>query len=258
VMYGFVAQELKDVIPQMVSVGGDGYYWYNPSGFESILTAGVQEQQGQIASLSEQFHITNNRDMAEFSQIREVLTLQSRDMNREMASLSFRIEDLEARVASMSEGFEGLGALQQEGNIGTGAKTFWTNLFERVTAWFADAGNGIVKFFVKELYTEKLCVKKSDGTDVCVTGDELDALISGGGTANSVNSTPIPEPEPEPPQSDEDVTPEESPESDNGASAGQATPEPTPESTPETTPEPTPTPEVTPTPTPEIQNENTE
>jgi hypothetical protein len=42
-MYGFLAQEIKEIIPQMVTVGGDGYYWYNPSGFEAILTAGVQE-----------------------------------------------------------------------------------------------------------------------------------------------------------------------------------------------------------------------
>ena len=42
-MYGFLAQELKEVIPTMISQGADGYYWYNPSGFEAILTAGMQE-----------------------------------------------------------------------------------------------------------------------------------------------------------------------------------------------------------------------
>jgi len=51
-MYGFVAQEIMQVIPEFVKQGGDGYFWYNPSGFESILTAAIQEQQEQIASLS--------------------------------------------------------------------------------------------------------------------------------------------------------------------------------------------------------------
>ena len=53
-MYGFAAQEIKDVIPEFVSMSPDGYYWYNPSGFEAILTAGIQEQQEQIGDLQTQ------------------------------------------------------------------------------------------------------------------------------------------------------------------------------------------------------------
>ncbi|MDP2736575.1 MAG: hypothetical protein Q8O59_02180, partial [bacterium] len=45
-------QEIKEVIPQMVSVGGDGYFWYNPSGFEAILTAAVQELYAKIQPLA--------------------------------------------------------------------------------------------------------------------------------------------------------------------------------------------------------------
>ena len=50
--YGFIAQEVEKVIPEFVSVDSEGYYWYNPSGFEAILTAAVQEQQQQISELS--------------------------------------------------------------------------------------------------------------------------------------------------------------------------------------------------------------
>ena len=52
--------------------------------------------------------------------------------------------------------------------------TFKNNLI----AWFGDATNGIQKLFVKEVHTNKICVAKSDGTEVCVTGDELQKLVS--------------------------------------------------------------------------------
>ena len=51
-MYGFVAQEIMEVIPEFVKEGGDGYYWYNPSGFEAILTAAVQELKSMFDALA--------------------------------------------------------------------------------------------------------------------------------------------------------------------------------------------------------------
>ena len=56
-------------------------------------------------------------------------------------------------------------------------ETFVGKFFDRIISWFADVKNGIVKLFAKEIYTEKLCVKKSNGENVCVTGDELERLI---------------------------------------------------------------------------------
>ncbi|KKT62643.1 MAG: hypothetical protein UW57_C0014G0002 [Candidatus Giovannonibacteria bacterium GW2011_GWA1_44_29] len=58
-MYGFVAQEIMQVIPEFVKQGGDGYYWYNPSGFEAILTAGVQELNTKFTALQSQFGAFN-------------------------------------------------------------------------------------------------------------------------------------------------------------------------------------------------------
>ncbi|MFH1321323.1 MAG: tail fiber domain-containing protein [Bacteroidota bacterium] len=46
--YGFIAQEVKETFPEMISQDDKGYYWYNPSGMEAILTAAVQEQQDII------------------------------------------------------------------------------------------------------------------------------------------------------------------------------------------------------------------
>jgi hypothetical protein len=81
---------------------------------------------------------------------------------------------------------------------------FFKNVENKITSWLADAGNGIIDLYAtvihsdkvetKEVNTDKLCVKKSDGTNVCVTGDQLDSLLTGtkgsvtnntGGSGNS-------------------------------------------------------------------------
>ncbi|MEX1063860.1 MAG: tail fiber domain-containing protein, partial [Candidatus Paceibacterota bacterium] len=49
--FGFIAQELKEVIPEFV-FERDGYFWYNPSGIESILTAAIQQLDSKVSSLS--------------------------------------------------------------------------------------------------------------------------------------------------------------------------------------------------------------
>ena len=80
------------------------------------------------------------------------------------------------------------------------ATSFFSNLFAHIIAWLGDAQNGIVDLFAKNIYaenahfnnvaiagtltasstlTDQLCVKKSNGTPVCVTGDELSSLLSG-------------------------------------------------------------------------------
>lgn len=46
--FGFIAQELMQVIPEFVFEGEDGYLRYNPSGIEAILVAAIQEQSEQL------------------------------------------------------------------------------------------------------------------------------------------------------------------------------------------------------------------
>ncbi len=60
-------------------------------------------------------------------------------------------------------------------------------------SWFGDIENGIQSFFASEVHTDKICVKKSDGSEVCVTGDELEEAL--GGVAEE---EPAPEPIEEP------------------------------------------------------------
>lgn len=50
-------------------------------------------------------------------------------------------------------------------------------------AWFADAANGIGDLFAGRVHTEKICLRKADGSEFCVGGDELEEVMSNrGGT----------------------------------------------------------------------------
>jgi endosialidase-like protein len=94
-------------------------------------------------------------------------------------------------------------AVQQIASI-TG--TFKANLI----AWLASASNGIHDLYAsiihsQEEHTQKLCVQKSDGSEFCVTGDQL-AEIAAAGAATAAPggnswtaSPPTPSPSTQPP-----------------------------------------------------------
>ena len=126
---------------------------------------------------------------------------------------------------------------------------FFENVYAKIGAWMGDVGNGIEDFFANRVHTKELCVSDTEG-ETCITRSELDALLSGTGTAgNSGGDNPTtPEPEPTPqPEADQPST-ETPPELEP---VPEITPEPEPEpETPE--PETVPEPEITPEPQPEI------
>ena len=73
-------------------------------------------------------------------------------------------------------------------------KTFVGKFFDRMIAWFADSANGIGDFFANRIHIKEVCVEKSDGTEYCVTGDQLEAAVSGGTTKAAVSPQPQPAP----------------------------------------------------------------
>jgi hypothetical protein len=102
--------------------------------------------------------------------------------------------------------------------------------------WFASASNGIGEFFAKKIHTDTICVKKSDGSELCLDGDQLQSALG----STTILITPTPAPTPEVPPTEE-TAPEE---------GTQETP--VVESTPET---PSPDPVPTESPNPEISTE---
>ena len=52
VKFGFIAQEMINVIPELIpGKDANGYYNYNPSGFEAILVAAIKELKAQNDAL---------------------------------------------------------------------------------------------------------------------------------------------------------------------------------------------------------------
>ncbi len=51
--YGFIAQEVEKILPSMISTDEEGYKWYNPSGFEALLTAAIQEINAKVTDIGQ-------------------------------------------------------------------------------------------------------------------------------------------------------------------------------------------------------------
>jgi hypothetical protein len=84
-------------------------------------------------------------------------------------------------------------------------------MLSQISTWVGDANNGISKLFTHEVHTDVVCVKKSDGSEVCLTGDELSRLLAGAGEVDTSDSGSAIPNQIDPPLSDE-----------HASSAGQA------------------------------------
>jgi hypothetical protein len=65
---------------------------------------------------------------------------------------------------------------------------FWTNVKSVLTAWLADAGNGIASIFAKQVNTETLCVSDASGAKTCINKSQLDALLTGANNSSNTSS----------------------------------------------------------------------
>ncbi len=66
---------------------------------------------------------------------------------------------------------------------GGGISNTNSGFFGNITAWLADATNGIGNLFADRIYTKELCVSDESG-ETCITRTQLNALIIGAGVAN--------------------------------------------------------------------------
>jgi len=76
-----------------------------------------------------------------------------------------------------------------------GGNTIINTWRESLLAWFGNEMNGITEFFTKKIRTEQVCLKKSDGTDFCINGDQLEEIINNGQVNTSSDSPDSQEPE---------------------------------------------------------------
>jgi hypothetical protein len=58
----------------------------------------------------------------------------------------------------------------------------------KLIAWFADAQSGVGDFFAKVGHFNKVCAKNSDGSETCVTGDQMKSKLAGSAAAGAPNN----------------------------------------------------------------------
>ncbi len=92
------------------------------------------------------------------------------------SSTTIRLDSLESRLAMLENGLISTTSSGIVSSLGESALT-------QLITWFGNASNGIqdlyaTAFHAEEVHTRTLCVKRSDDTDICVTGDELAALLA--------------------------------------------------------------------------------
>jgi len=195
VNYGFIAQDVIQVLPDLVGEGpslsvdgmplqgGTNYYYLNYLGILPPLVNAVQE----LATTTT--IIENNLAL---------LTATS-------STIAFDLESLSSTTPQSSDSFAG---------------RFFSNLFARISAWLADAANGIANVYAAVIHsdavhTKEICIQKSDGTEFCADGDTLQAMVagssgtssgtgseetppSGGVTSSDTTPDPVPDPAPDP------------------------------------------------------------
>ena len=86
--------------------------------------------------------------------------------------LHFRLEELATTTEPAADTFAG---------------RFFTSLFARITAWLADAANGIGDFFAARIHTDELCVK-----DVCVSRDQFLQMVERAGASPTMPASVAP------------------------------------------------------------------
>ena len=144
---GFIAQELYKYYPDAVVVGGDNVFldpW-----------------------------------LVDYGRLTPLLAKAIQDLN-------LKLEDLATAPVGTSTPLESQGPLTGQAASTTPttfASQFFQNLFTRITAWLADAANGIANIISDTLTArEKLCVG-----DTCVTPEQFRAVF---GNQNAAAGTP--------------------------------------------------------------------
>lgn len=102
--YGFRAEQLEKVIPDMVTTDKDGYRWYNPSGFEAITTGAVQELAQRGDRQAESLARSTERQAVlerENRRLRERVATLEQDRGR-MVALQDRLTRVEGLLAGRS------------------------------------------------------------------------------------------------------------------------------------------------------------
>lgn len=154
---GFIAEEAAEVDERLIVKDKDGVIQgINPDAFTPILTRAIQEVSVLIGDITP----GNNSDAEGNGLSSLIATIQSENAIDPVAVIAKKI---------------------------TGGKKFLTNFISaRVTAirgYFDEV-------FAKKIHTEELCLKKSNGDEICVDGDKLSSLLQKADAHSVINIVP--------------------------------------------------------------------
>jgi hypothetical protein len=161
---GFIAQQLYTVYPAAVTKGDSG-----SEAYVSGQTNTWSVDYGRVTPL-----LTKSiQDLAKLT----VSTTSTDSLKSILDSLASSTSATSTLV-TLADGSQ----VQEDTFVGK----FWRAMTERMITWFSETTNGITNFFAKKVYTEEVCLKKSDGTDLCVTGDQLQSVMTNQGVQTTI------------------------------------------------------------------------
>jgi hypothetical protein len=114
--YGFTAQNVKSVFPEMVITDDKGYLWYNPSGFEAILTSAIKEVALRLRSGSDSIRQVSDRVSAMSDSV-SVVTQKIESLEKEKAANEKKLLSLEEDNKRLRETVETLRATSLQSTI---------------------------------------------------------------------------------------------------------------------------------------------
>lgn len=160
--------------PELVMAVGNGFVWIVDNGEDvgigdyliSSDTAGHAMKDPGTYDVSHV--IARATDPVDWSTVTETID----GKKHKMISVTYELFDRNNTYAQILAALTASGTPSSTPQSRDFAADFFANLFARLTKWFADTGNGIVRFFAKQVRTEELCIGST-----CVTEVELKALL---------------------------------------------------------------------------------
>jgi Chaperone of endosialidase len=196
---GLIAQDVIGLVPELVSSFGEGdtqRYGVNYAGFAPILVKSIQDLNNKTALVMQNQSVLIGSYSARPMTVPTVATDVPVVDTTALAVLMTQI------AAVNTESAPTVTVTQQiQDRITAGVSTLDNVISQRISAIRAY----IDEIYTKKIHTELLCVKKSDGTEFCANGDQLQSAATAVGsttvvttvvTAAPLGGTPVTPPAP--------------------------------------------------------------
>jgi hypothetical protein len=181
---GFIAQDVENVIPSAISKDNNGTYTMNYMELISPAIKALQELNNKVFSFSTSSDIS----------IEELTASTTLSVDTKVRALGLNVSEINDMLSQLASSTSATSttvtALDVNGNsITTTSNTFIGKIIDRVMSEVKTFLASATEIFIGKLQTNELCVKKSDGTNVCLTGDQLENVMNGN-TSQIIQNAP--------------------------------------------------------------------